>query len=156
MVEPGKYKCPVCDTIHSKDDCIIIKQEVESTFIGRERDSANDTLRMRAYKEKYLVKYYNVRICPKCAKKRKMHYIYALILPIVLLVLLFIRNLSSVPDNSTVLEQLFIVLVAGGLTCAFIYLIIALIITKSHKIDIEKAKENRAIAVYDEYNRLLN
>jgi hypothetical protein len=48
------------------------------------------------------------------------------------------------------------VLVAGGLTCAFIYLIIALIITKSHKIDIEKAKENRAIAVYDEYNRLLN
>lgn len=156
MVEPGKYKCPVCDTIHSKDDCIIIKQEVESTFIGRERDRANDTLRMRAYKEKYLVKYYNVRICPKCAKKRKMHYIYALILPIVLLVLLFIRNLSSVPDNSTVLEQLFIVLVAGGLTCAFIYLIIALIITKSHKIDIEKAKENRAIAVYDEYNRLLN
>ena len=156
MVEAGKYKCPVCDTIHSKEDSIIIKQEVESTFIGRERDSANDTLRMRAYKEKYLVKYYNVRICPKCAKKRKMHYIYALILPIVLLVLLFIRNLSSVPDNSTVLEQLFIVLVAGGLTCAFIYLIIALIITKSHKIDIEKAKENRAIAVYDEYNRLLN
>lgn len=156
MVEPGKYKCPVCDTIHSKDDCVIIKQEVESTFIGRERDSANDTLRMRAYKEKYLVKYYNVRICPKCAKKRKMHYIYALIIPIVLLVLLFIRNLSSVPDNSTVLEQLFLVLVAGGLICAFIYLILALIITKSHKIDIEKAKENRAVAVYDEYNRLLN
>jgi hypothetical protein len=156
MVEPGKYKCPVCDTIHSKDDCVIIKQEVESTFIGRERDRANDTLRMRAYKEKYLVKYYNVRICPKCAKKRKMHYIYALIIPIVLLVLLFIRNLSSVPDNSTVLEQLFLVLVAGGLICAFIYLILALIITKSHMIDIEKAKENRAIAVYDEYNRLLN
>lgn len=156
MVEPGKYKCPVCDTIHSKDDCIIIKQEVESTFIGRERDSANDTLRMRAYKEKYLVKYYNVRICPKCAKKRKMHYIYALIIPIAILILLFIRNLSSIPDNSTALEQFFIVLVAGGLICAFIYVIIALIITKSHKIDLEKAKENGAIAIYDMFNRLLN
>ncbi|MBR4130303.1 MAG: hypothetical protein IKU02_05175 [Bacteroidaceae bacterium] len=156
MVEAGKYKCPICDTIHSKDDCIIIKQEVESTFIGRERDYANDTLKMRAYKDTYLVKYFNVRICPKCAKKRKMHYIYALIVPIVLLILMFIRNLSSIPDKSTVLEQISIVIVAGGIICAFIYAIIALIITKSHKIDIEKAKENRAIAIYDAFDRLMN
>ena len=155
MVEAGKYKCPVCGTIHSKEDSIIIKQEVESTFIGREIVQTT-LLGMRAYKETYLVKYYNVRICPKCAKKRKMHYIYALIVPIVLLILLSIRNLSTIPDNSTFLEQLSIVLVAGGLICAFIYVIIAIIITKSHKIDIEKAKENRAIAVYDTFNNLLN
>jgi hypothetical protein len=59
------YKCPICGEEHNSKDCVIIKQEIDRKFLNRKRNNELSTYRLKVYEENYLVKYYNIRICPK-------------------------------------------------------------------------------------------
>lgn len=68
--EAKTYKCPICGKEHALDDCIIVKEKINRKFLNRTYDSQLSTYRTKVFKDIYLVSYYNIRICPKCAKKK--------------------------------------------------------------------------------------
>ena len=78
----------------------------------------------------------------------KRHYIYAAIVVIIGLISLIIRNLVQFPNENfgDIVNHFLLALIPGGILGAVIYCGLCVIIAKSHKIDVEKAKQNNAIA----------
>ena len=143
----SNYICPLCGKVHYNNDSVIIKQEVDRKFLKRKYNSDMSTYRMKVYDEYYQVSYYNIRICPKCAKKRKAHYYYAALVIVVGIVALLIRNLLLFPNETIgdITNSVFLAIIPGGIIGAFIFFVICFFITKFHEIDIEKARRNNAI-----------
>ena len=144
----SSYKCPICGEKHDIKDCVIVKQDTEWKFLNRTRNRELSTYRLRVYDEHYQVKYYNVRVCKKCVSRRKRHYIYAAIVVIIGLISLIIRNLVQFPNENfgDIVNHFLLALIPGGILGAVIYCGLCVIIAKSHQIDVEKAKQNNAIA----------
>ena len=114
---PNTYKCPICGKEHKLDDCIIVQEETDRKFLKRTYDRQLSTYRTKVYQDHYLVSYYNIRICPKCAKKRRVPYLIILTLFIISLVALMIRNVIMLPekDFGSIIGQILLVLFGGGL-----------------------------------------
>lgn len=145
------YKCPTCGELHNLDDCIIVKYETGRQFLKRTYDRQISTYRTKVYQDHYLVSYYNIRICPKCAKKRRMPYLIILILLVLPLVALMIRNVGMLPDRDlgNIIGQILLVLFGGGFLCLLVFGGLTWVIQQFQTIDIDKAKENNAIAPTD-------
>lgn len=146
--EAKTYKCPICGKEHALDDCIIVKEKNNRKFLNRTYDSQLSTYRTKVFKDIYLVSYYNIRICPKCAKKRHIPYVIIHALFIIALVALMIRNvvMSDLNDFGSIISGILLVLFCGGFLGVFILGGSAWIVEQFQKIDIEKAKEYNAIA----------
>ena len=143
----SNYNCPICGNVHYNNDSVIIKQEINRKFLYRKHNSEMSTYRMKVYDEYYQVSYYNIRICPTCAKKRKVHYYYAALVVVLGIVALMIRNLLQFPNETVgdITNSVFLALIPGGIVGGVIFILICVLIAKSHKIDIEKAKGCNAI-----------
>ena len=154
---PSKtYKCPICGKEHNLDDCVIIKEETGRRFLKRTFDRQLSTYRTKVYQDHYLVSYYNIRICPKCGKKRNIPYLIISVLFIIILVALMIRNTIMLPekDFGIIIGQIILVLLGGGFLGLVILGGLAWLIQQCQKIDIEKAKENNAIVPSNSFMEL--
>lgn len=141
------YKCPICGKEHKLDDCIIVKEETDRKFLNRTYDRQLSTYKTKVYQDNYLVSYYNIRICPKCAKERRIPYLIISALIIIALVALMIGGVIMSPEKNfdSNIGMILLVLFGGGLLGLFIYGGLAWIVQQCQTIDIEKAKENNAI-----------
>lgn len=145
------YKCPVCGKEHNLNECVIIREEVGRKFLNRTYDRQLSTYRTKVYHDNYLVSYYNIRICPHCAKKRRAPYTVVISLIAASIIALMVRNVSMLDekDFGNIIGQIFLVLFCGGFLGLIILVVSSLIIQQSQTIDIEKAKEYNAIASND-------
>ena len=145
------YKCPICGVQHNLDDCVIVKEETNRQFLKRTYDRQLSTYRTKVYQDHYWVSYYNIRICPKCARKRRIPYLIILILLALSFVVLMIRNVIMLPNKNfgNIIEQLFLVLFGGAFLGSLVFGGLTWIIQQFQTIDIDKAKENNAIAPAD-------
>lgn len=145
------YKCPVCGEEHKIDDCAIVKQVIKSEYAGRSKTPIFSTYKMKVYEEYHNEYYYNIRICPKCAKSRSKAIYYAICPGILATILIMVNNISKLPEKTAgnVIGQILLALICGGFLGYILFLLIAFVIKKSQTIDIDEAKKNNAIAQND-------
>jgi len=150
------YKCPICGKEHDLDDCVIVKEETKRKFLNRTYNSQLSTYRTKIYEDHYLVSYYNIRTCPKCAKQRRIPYLCSLALFVIALIALMIRNVTMIPekDFGSIIGQILLVLFCGGLLGLLVLSGLCWLIKQIQTIDIDRAKEYNAIAPGDSFLEL--
>lgn len=143
-----KYKCPVCGTEHDLKDCIRIYQQTEKKFICSESRRINfKTIETTNH---YAVKYCCIRICPKCDNRRKWTGIALLTLGVLALIGLLIRNIYMCDKTfSSIISQIFLVILGGGFLLSLALGVLFFIIEKLQQIDVDRARKYNAIVPID-------
>lgn len=86
----ANYKCPMCHTTHSMNDCKIEEWFVKSTHTG-------STVSGRTAVHKFVDSYLYVRLCPSCYKKlhttrKVIKILFLSVVPILLTILMVARD----------------------------------------------------------------
>lgn len=112
----NKYRCPLCQTVHNVEDCVVEERFIKSQHVG-------STVQGRAAVHKFVDTYRYVRICPECQKKeQRTRNIIKIILFGVLPLAFFIKGLINSWDNLDGGEVVALLVIVG-----MIYLVAAII-----------------------------
>lgn len=103
----------------------------------------------KVFVDTYRVKYYNVRICLKCAKRRTNVHECAAILTIVLIIIMIVRNIFLLVRNESDFVTFIIISIFALILGALIFICLEWLIGVFQVIDVEKAKKNNAIVTSD-------
>ena len=145
----SRYKCPICGKEHRLHDSVVVKQEVDKTFVNRKYMRHHSNSKTKVFVDTYRVKYYNVRICLKCAKRRNNVHECAAILTIVLIIIMIVRNIFSLVRNELDFVTFIIISIFALILGALIFICLEWLIGVFQVIDVEKAKKNNAIVTSD-------
>lgn len=138
-VPKNTFNCPICDRESNINEASIEPVTTSSKHIGTK-------IRGRVVTRTYRDTYYNVRICPKC-NKRKIK-VDRIILGFVLIVLPTLYSIFYFvnSDNNGIVNFILLMVLPIPLALLFIYIILSKIINALFfDIKIKKTEENNAI-----------